>query len=346
MIISSASVDALGDKFIQDLEAIASSLIGYCGLPHAKEVGYLSEALLRWMDFRLRFVEPKPRKVFYSNRFPKKLPKAVRRALKAFENANLAGDDINRFQGKGLTKHHDVSGSKPAKRTDHLWADWNIHHFHLVPLSEDNGTYYSERSGWLLFAMVIGDEIAFIDVTEHGKGALENQKLFEIFVRSWPEAAESSRLKGLLPSTTRRTAEEVRQLRTVGVSSPLVVDGAVYMPGAGGITAASTSLRGTMARNDIVRGARDLARIVLDASNPLIPEINASDATGTDLCLALTPKGIAIFGKPHDTCWLVPRAQGVWANSTVGRMSDLMLPEWLGKKIHDAHEAGALPIVR
>lgn len=345
---SNRSVDELGEKFIQDLEGIASTLIGYCGLSHSKEVEHLSECLLRWVDFRLRFVEPKPRRVFYSNRFPKKLPKGVRRALRAFERANLAGDDLNRFQGKGLTKYHDVSGAKRVKRTDHLWADWNIHHFHMAPLSLDRDAYYSDRSDWLLFAMVLGDEIAFIDVTDHGKGAMENQELFEIFVRSWPEAAESSRMKGLLPPkpNTRRTAEEIKQLRTVGVSSHLVVDGAVYMPGAGGITTASTSLRGTMARNDIIRGARHLAKLVLDPTNPLIPEICASDAIGTDLCLSLTPKGIGIFRTNHDTCWLVPRAQGVWANSDAGRMSELMLPEWLGQKIEEAHEAGGLPIVK
>jgi len=341
----SVSVDELGNKFVQDLEGIASTLIGYCGLSHAKEVGHLSEALLRWVDFRLRFVEPKPRQVYYSNRFPKKLPKAVRRALRAFEKANLAGDDINRFQGKGLTKHHDVSGNKPAKRTDHLWADWNIHHFHLAPLSLDPDAYYSDRSDWLLFAMVIGDEIAFIDVTDHGKGALENQELFETFVQSWPEAAEPFQLKGMLAPNTRRTAEEIKQLRIAGISSPLVMDGAAYMPGAG-ITTASTASRGTMARNDIVRGARDLARLVLDPGNPLIHEIDVAGVVGADLGLSLTPKGIGIFGRDHNTCWLVPRAQGVWVRTTVGRMSELMLPEWLCHKIHEACEVNALPIVK
>lgn len=346
MITSKVSADELGIKFVQDLEGIASTLIYYSGVSHAKEVEHLSEALLRWMDFRLRFVEPKPRRVFYSNRFPKKLPKVVHRALRAFEQANLLGEDINRFQGKGLTKYHDVSGNKRAKRTDHLWADWNIHHFHLASLSPDPNAYYSDRSEWLLFAMVYGDDIAFIDVTDHGKGALENQALLETFVRNWPDAAEPFRLKGILSSKMRRTAEEIKQLRTGGVSSFVVVDGAVYVPGGGGITTASTAARVTFARDDIVRGARDLARLVLDPEEPLIPEIKASGVSEAGLSLSLTPKGIGILGRHHDTCWLVPRAHGLWERSTVGKMNELMLPKWLCQKIYAACSAEALPIVK
>lgn len=335
------SVDELGRKFVQDLEGIASNLIGYCGLSHAKEVEHLSEALLRWVDFRLRFVEPKPRKVFYSNRFPKNLPKDVHRALRAFEKANLVGDDINRFQGKGLTQHHDVSRAKPAKRTDHLWADWNIHHFHLAALSPDPLAYYSDRSKWLLFAIVVGDDIAFIDVTGHEKGALENQELFEIFVRNWPSAAEKFRLKSILSPNTRRNAAEIKQLRLAGISSHLVVDGAVYMPGAGGITSASTALRGTIARDHIVEGAHELARLMLDPTEPLIPQIQAPGASETELSLSLTPRGIGIFGRGLDTCWLVPRAQGVWEGSMAARMSEIMVPDWLRQKIHESCEANA-----
>jgi len=339
MITKDPALMELEDRFLSDLERIASNLIKYCDVAHAKTVGHLSEAILRWMDFRLRFVEPKPRQVLYSNKFPKALPAEVDRALRAFDRANVLGEDINPFQGKGLTLFHDVSAGNRAKRTDHLWADWGIHHFHMAPLPSDPSKYYSTRSGPLLFTKVFDNAIAFIDVGDHE--ALEDQTLLETFVRNWPEAAESFRLKGVLFSSARHSAAEIKQMRVAGLATYTAIDGKAYLPNFG-ITTASTSSQVSLARNNVVRGARDLARCVLNPTQPLIPEISASGVNPKELSLDLTPRGIGIFGTDKNQCWLVPDAKGPWAQSSIGKMSVLMLPEWLLQKIQSASVNEAL----
>lgn len=317
----------LVSKFRVDTEAIAQSLIDFCGLTHSKAIQHLDKALLRWLDFRLRFVDPKPRPLVYSKSFPKRLSGELRRELAAFERRSLAGEDLNPFQGKGLTKHHDTSGIKRQNRTDLLWADWNIHHFHLGFGPAESGQYYAKRSSQLLFAVVFDNAIACINVGDHG--SMEDRSLIEAFVRSWPDAAEPYRMKGILPGDRQFSASDIRQLRVGGVCSPVIVDGAVYMPG--GITTASTP------------GSVTWASIQIDAAMEAIALIAINEVTGDrgewggadpqHLSLALTPQGIGILDDRSEKCWRLPRQKGVWVNHPIARWHDLMLPAWIEGKL-------------
>lgn len=324
--------DELTAKFRADTETISKSLLDYCGLTHSRAVQGLDQVLLRWLDFRLRFVDPKPRPLVYSNLFPKQLPGDVKQALVDFEQTSLVGGDLNPWQGKGLTMHHDTSGAKRQNRTDHLWAEWNIHHFHLAPLSQTPGEYYSERSGWLLFAVIFDNAIACIGITDHGKGAMENRSLIEAFIRNWPAAAERFRLKGILPPSAQPPAEDIKKSRVAGFSSSVIVDGAVYAPG--GITSASTSERVTLAFNQVARGVSAIAQLAIGEVVRDRGECGADDLP--HLSLALTPRGLGFFDDRGNKCWPLPRAEGEWANHPIAHWHDLMLPEWLEAKIAEA----------
>jgi hypothetical protein len=99
-------------KFCSDVESLAVSLIEKFGLCYKKEVSNLNNALLRWLDFRLRFVDPRPRKIMLSKAFPKMLPKGIQKVADRFFDMIEAGADINPYQGKGLILHHDTSRKK------------------------------------------------------------------------------------------------------------------------------------------------------------------------------------------------------------------------------------------
>lgn len=328
----------LAAQFRVDAETIAQSLLDWCGLTHSKSVQELDQAILRWLDFRLRFVDPKPRPLVYSNLLSKPLSDEVRQALADFEQISLAGGDLNPFQGKGLTMHHDTSGAKRQNRTDHLWAEWNIHHFHLAKPSQTPGQYYSERSRrpgrpcWLLFAVIFDNAIACIDITDHGKGAMENRSLIEAFIRDWPDAAEHFRLKGILPPTSQLPAEDIKKSRVAGFSSFVMVDDKVYVPG--GITRASTSERVTLALNQISRETNAIAQLAIGEVVRDRGEFGSADLS--HLSLALTPRGLGIFDDRGNKCWPLPRAKGDWANHPAARWHDLMIPEWLEAKIAEA----------
>ncbi|MEW9623592.1 hypothetical protein [Rhodanobacter geophilus] len=322
--------DELTTKFRVDTEAIAKSLIEFCGLTHSRAIPHLDRTLLRWLDFRLRFVDPKPRPLVCSTVFPKNLSSEVGQALDEFERLSLAGEDLNPFQGKGLTRHHDTSGTKRQNRTDLLWAEWSIHHFHLALPTKRFDQYYSERSGQLLFAIVFDNAIACLDIGTHG--AMEKRALVEAFVHSWPEAAERFRLNGILPSTSPFPEEDVKKLRVAGVSSYVVVDGAVYVPG--GITTASTPTRVTLASDQVTRGVDAIAQIAI---SEVIRDRGAwGESDLPHLRLALTPRGIGICDDRSNKCWRLPRAKGEWANHPVGHWHDLMLPEWIEEKVAEA----------
>jgi hypothetical protein len=332
-------VEELTGRFRTDIETISKTLADYCGLIHSKAVQELDLALLRWLDFRLRFVDPKPRPLVYSRAFPKQLPDDVKQALSDFDRHSVAGDDLNPFQGKGLTIRHDTSGVKRQNRTDHLWAEWNIHHFHLAPLNSSSGQYYSERSGWLLFAVIFDNAIACIDVTDHGKGAMENRSLIENFIRNWPEAAEPFRLKSVLPPLSQPSEEDIKKARVGGYSLPVVVDGAVYVPG--GITTASTAERVSLSGIHIGHGTRAAAQLAIDEMEREGRELSKEDLP--HLSLTLTPRGLGIFDDRTRKCWSLPRLTGPWTSHAAARMHDLILPEWIAAKIAEAAISHASP---
>ncbi|CBA16193.1 hypothetical protein XACN24_08220 [Xanthomonas albilineans] len=323
--------DELASKFRAETETISACLLVFCEITHSKAIQHMDSALLRWLDFRLRFVDPKPRPLVYSKSFPRRLYGEVGRALAVFEQYSLAGEDLNPFQGKGLTKHHDTSGIKSQNRTDLLWADWGIHHFHLVPRSGKMDSYYADRSEHLLFAVVFDNVIACLDIKSHE--AMENRALLEAFVRSWPDEAERFRLKGAFPQHTAQFSEaDIKKLRHAGIASTVTVDDAIYMPG--GITCASTPTRVTLAYWQTARGADAIAHIAI---NEVIRDRGAwQEADLPHLSLALTPRGIGICDDRSNKCWQLPRAKGEWADHPVGRWHDLMLPEWIEGKVAEA----------
>ena len=319
--------DELASNFWRDIETIAQSLVAFCELSHSKAVQNLDDALLRWLDFRLRFVDPKPRPLVYSTIFPKRPPREIRRALREFERLSLAGEDLNPFQGKGLTERHDTSGLKRQDRTDLLWADWNIHHFHLGPRTTGSGQYYVGRTSQLLFAVVFDNAIACIDVGDHG--SMEDRSLIEAVVRSWPEAVDLCRFTYVLPGSSPSSAKDIRRLRVGGILFPVVVDGAVYMPG--GLTTASTPIRVTSASIGIDMGIEALALVAIAQVTRDRGEWGEADLP--HISLALTPQGIGIYDDRSDKCWRLPRGSARLAGYPVGRWHDLMLPEWIEGKI-------------
>ena len=114
------------NAFDKDIEEIAGKLVKAFGLMHAQTSSTsLDEPLLRWLDFRFRYIEEKPRLIERSNQFPVQLPASVQAALSSMEQRILMGEDLNPYQSKTISKN-DTSGIKRQLRTDGLWADWGI----------------------------------------------------------------------------------------------------------------------------------------------------------------------------------------------------------------------------
>ena len=149
----------LAAEFVSNIESISSDFVTFFGLRHKKEVANLSDSFFRWMDFRLRYIEPKPRTVHLSKKLHRLLPTTINRPLRHLFYMIQKGHDVNPYQGKGLILHHDTSGKSRFNRTDLLWAEWGIIHLHLAMKPIRRGRYFCEPSDWLLFA-IIGDDLS------------------------------------------------------------------------------------------------------------------------------------------------------------------------------------------
>jgi hypothetical protein len=133
-------------SFIQDAESIAKTLIELFSLKYSEETPELANPILRWLDFRLRYIDPLPREVVFSRRFSERnLSAESNAALKIIVDLIRSGGDINPYQGRGLILRHDTSGDKKDSRTDLLWADWRIHHLHLSPKPIPSDRYFLIR---------------------------------------------------------------------------------------------------------------------------------------------------------------------------------------------------------
>lgn len=166
--MSQLDANTIATKFQDDVNQISSNFIAAYALKFKQEIDHLNSPLHRWLDFRFRYVDPQPRQAVFSDKFPKaNLPMHIQAGLEYIIGLIQSGSDINPYQGRGLIFRNDSSGLKKDTRTDLLWADWGILHFHLTTDPIPDGQFFSRPADYLAFCIVGGDIVAFIDVLPH-----------------------------------------------------------------------------------------------------------------------------------------------------------------------------------
>jgi hypothetical protein len=316
--------------FHRAVDQISADLIVSCGLKYSQEIGNLKEPLLRWLDFRLRYVDQKPRKIYLSRKFPKKLTADTERALQRIVRLFSEGGDVNPYQSKGLIFYNDTSGAKRQSRTDLLWADWAILHFHLTPYDVAPGQYFSDRAEWLLFCIVGDDFVCLIDIYHHDDdNVFSNKGLVQTVARSWPELMEPYRLKGALALSSTPTDEEIAVLRKGGVSSFIQIDGMVYVGPGLGVTSASTPTRVSMAMMNVRRHTTDLAQLVSDPQGQFRTESRKSGINEPVFKLCVTSQGLAVLEEKANRAFVLPRQKDGEPSAFMTELHDLLLPSWV-----------------
>jgi hypothetical protein len=322
----------IGRAFLSNLDTIATDLVHRFGLKHEQKTETLNDSLLRWLDFRLRYIDPKPRKVFLSNKFRKEKSQDFSHALGYMIDLIQRGQNLNPYQGEGLILHDDISGRKRQKRTDLLWADWGIIHLHLTeaPISETR--YFSKRSDWLLFGIPGDDFFAVIDVRHHD---FSNPELMKIMVESWPEMMERFEVKGIAPQDEADVLDpkEHARLRKSGVSALMTIGGKVYMGPGIGISTASTPLRVTRKMDTARKYVRQLVSDVCMSDGRFQAELHADGIEDPCLSLCMTPRGMAVYELHSDKAWLLPRKKACSESNYLADLHDLVAPEWATERL-------------
>lgn len=246
--------DILKNKFWDDLQEISKSLCKKHCLRYNSNV---ESHINRWISYVLRLVEPKKRFTDFSKNFWERIPEVCIPAVKLLADKFEHGENVNPYQSRTI-KSNNLS-EKTGRRTDLLWADWNIHHFHLTTseaLKEDG--FYS-RSDYLLFAIVRNDYVYFLDVKHHKKeDCFSDPNFIQQIVKSWPEIAEFNRIEGIAPGK-ELDAKSIARYRKIGLNVPVSLDGNVYEMGLG-LSAAGTPMDDIIFHDILVFEIESLAK--------------------------------------------------------------------------------------
>lgn len=323
------SVTELEEEFQRNIDSLSSSLIRVFSLKFKQEVANLSDPLLRWLDFRLRYIDPQPREIVLSGKLPKRgLPQNAKSAFNKICKLIKAGGDINPYQGRGLILRNDFSGERHDARTDLLWADWGIYHLHLSsePIPQDQ--YFSRSADYLAFCLVGGNLVAFIDVLRHpSKEGFANPELIETVAQNWPRYMEQFKLQGISPNR-KHTQEEIHALRSNGYSPSLTINNSAYMGPGMGITSAATPTKVTLTADRVRVFARELAGAVQDPSGSFRTEAIAALEGPPEFSLVPTEHGLVVYEAKSRHAFRLAESAPYKAPTPLEAFHDLLLPRW------------------
>lgn len=320
--------------FLKDLKNIAETLISSFDLKFEEEVLNLSDPLMRWLDFSLRFVEPKPRKVFFSKKFPNCIPAEIAQAFNFFCNLAARGGDLNPFQGKGLVKFNDISSHKKQTRTDLLWANWGILHFHLTCDEIITGEYFSPRSKWLVFAIIVNGSIGIIDIRNHNEEDLfSDVNLIHTIAESWPNYINKFELVGTDASEQPFVSKELSKLWKAGIVTPISIGNKTYIGPGQGITSAVIPTNVLLTYDKIKSFVVSLADMVVSEANQFKMNVKNVGISDPEFHLCITPNGLAVLEEKSNIAFLLPGVdQNPDTNFLVG-LTNMLLPVWALERI-------------
>ena len=171
----------------------------------------------RYLEMRIRRIEPIPRKVHFSEEIQYSLgdlarnndPKSSAKAMEAWATVFYLR---HLLESGGTVIPYLTDQVNNTETTDGLLWDYAMHHLHLSRNVRKNG--FVERSAWLLFAIVADQDAFFVDVRPHADpNNLQwvRQDLLAIVHSNWPEMTASRVLHGVTGDTV--TDIEKRELR-------------------------------------------------------------------------------------------------------------------------------------
>lgn len=310
--------------------------------------------LVRWMDFRLRYLEPQPRQVllakhlevYFTGLFKKpwtgQVDKTIYEVLKAFE----VGKDVNARQSRTIFENDinawDGNKKQPkAGRSDGLWNDWGVTHLHLSDEMDKKHPTFFSRSDWQIFCVVLPKRILVVDICKHKHGsAWADEKIAQIVFENWPWYANQFKIPTLKGSLGGWSSAERNSLRASGLSLTTEYNGHTYMPMGWGNTSANVGLKVMKMTNRL----RQYTQIVADQASSLNGQImedlikaGAESDAGFDLTLILNNKGLAIYERKFRRCYQIVKPKDCLSSDAYA-LKELLLPDWALNKLVSSKE--------
>lgn len=196
-----------------DLERLIAADFGISSARH------FQTDFINWLHFRARRVPRVPRRVLISREIQHHLIQhsAIEKICLALET----GGDVDPWLSKKTLKN------KGNCRTDMMFNDWQIQHFHLSSVFQSPTVI--RRTKLLLFVHITGEEATILDVQPHGSWTMV--ALLENLLRTNPTALERYEARGITPNC--RSDAEYKKFRDSGYNVALEVGGRTFLVGGG-----------------------------------------------------------------------------------------------------------------
>lgn len=331
-------------SFQKSLIEIARFLNKSYGLKLTEAIDKPYDPLVRWVDFRLRYIEPQPREVLlakhlkiYFNGLVKKpwtgqVDRAIHEVLDSFE----AGSNVNARQSKTIVKN-DINAwdlNKPqlkTRRSDGLWNDWGISHLHLSDEVDSKNPMFYKPSDWQLFCVALPEKLLVLDICKHKKGSeWADKQMVKIMIENWPWHTGRFKMSGIESSFYSWDAEERIELRASGASMSTECNGHTYSPMGLGNTTANVGLKVIRTTSML----REYAQLVADDASHFegqimkdLSSVGGKSTSNFGLTLKLNTEGLAVYETEHRRCYRVPSTE-LYPKSAMGELQHLLTPAW------------------
>jgi hypothetical protein len=181
-------------------------------------------------DIRIYFFESLRRKLASRVRAIKiaddfRCPQTVEAGWKALQDKVRKGEDLNPHLS---TRHASLFNN------DGLFAEWEVHHFHLGIGPDPKHPSYVARTELLVFALVDDNTFCAINVCPH-RTSWEDTGILESIHRNWPDIINKYRRNAVTAETLDKAQRKTIRRKNVNVLTS-AADGTVYIPIGGGVT--------------------------------------------------------------------------------------------------------------
>lgn len=195
---------------------------------------------------------------------------------KDFENGNI------NLLNKRLSK-----ASIKEDKNDLLLNNWGIYHFHL---GEKNKKNFTSRTGLLLFAKIIDDNVYFLDIKEHGN--FSSIDFIKIMHNNWEREIKIYRILDFIYIQPKLNEKEVFEFWKIGTNAVLTFidknnNEVAYMPIGGGINLAKSSNIATFKWLNLIRSLPSIDKklnskcfLIFDSTNK---KFHIQDLNGNNL---------------------------------------------------------------
>jgi hypothetical protein len=226
------------------------------------------DAALDWIHYKTRQIPQRPRCVIESGECAKH--RSTHPAIDRIANELRIGGDLTPWLSDSIRRR------KADPKADLMFNDWQVTHLHLgeVFVAPDR----VKRSGDLLFAYITNEKAVLVDVQPHGSWTM--QSLLRILLHTSPRDMERNEVRGIL-GRPNYTADEAYELRKVGITVPIELEGRLFLPPGVGITTTRHATRLRLYVDALRRSVKATKKAI--ESNKLAPTLMSKVAANLSL---------------------------------------------------------------